>query len=254
MSFGSTSSSWAVCFSALVTAFLIASSTLLSPTMTSPAWPGPMKSPSSLASDRDIPLASCPLTPLATAARSLTAVAARLDRWLGKHLAELERATPSMPLEDRAADTWEPLVAVADLAGGPWPGRARDAAVALAADQDSEARTSDGIRLLADIRSAFAALGNPDAAITKDLLRVLNADSEAPWAAIGMGGLTSKRLGDMLSDFEIRPGPRGHPVRGRPGPGLHPRGIHRRLAALLPARPAAGIRAIRAKCVFPGQP
>jgi hypothetical protein len=138
---------------------------------------------------------------------ALTTVAAQLDRWLSRHLADLEKAEPAMPLEDRAADTWEPLVAVADLAGGPWPGLARDAAVALAADQDSEARTSDGIRLLADLRAAFAALGNPEAATTKDLLRVLNADLEAPWAAIGMGGLTGKRLGDMLGDFEIRPAP-----------------------------------------------
>ena len=30
-------------------------------------------------------------------------------------------AAPDMPLEDRAADTWEPLIAVADLAGGDWP-------------------------------------------------------------------------------------------------------------------------------------
>ena len=138
---------------------------------------------------------------------ALTSVAGQLARWLGKHLAELERAAPSMPLEDRAADTWEPLVAVADLAGGPWPGLARRAAVALAADQDSEARTSDGIRLLADLRAAFAALGNPDAATTKDLLRVLNADPEAPWAALAPGGLTAKRLGDMLGDFEIRAAP-----------------------------------------------
>jgi hypothetical protein len=138
---------------------------------------------------------------------ALTSVAARLARWLGKHLAELERATPSMPLEDRAADTWEPLIAVADLAGGTWPDLVRDAAVALAADHDSEARTSDGIRLLADIRAAFAALGNPEAATTKDLLRALNADPEAPWAAIGTAGLTGKRLGDMLGDFEIRPAP-----------------------------------------------
>jgi hypothetical protein len=136
---------------------------------------------------------------------ALTAVAARLDRWLGKHLAELERAVPSMPLEDRAADTWEPLVAVADLAGGPWPALARAAAAALTADQDSEARTSDGIRLLADIRAAFAALGNPDAAATKDLVKVLNADPEGPWAGSGPAGLTSKRLGDLLRDFEISP-------------------------------------------------
>jgi Protein of unknown function (DUF3631) len=135
---------------------------------------------------------------------ALTSVAGQLDRWLGKHLAELEKAEPATPLEDRAADTWEPLVAVADLAGGWWPGLARDAAVVLTADQDSEARTSDGIRLLADIRAAFAALGNPEAATTKDLLRALNADPEAPWAAIGPGGLTGKRLGDMLSDFDIR--------------------------------------------------
>jgi hypothetical protein len=135
---------------------------------------------------------------------ALTAVANQLDRWLSKHLAQLERAEPSMPLEDRAADTWEPLVAVADLAGGRWPGLARDAAVALAADQDAEARISDRIRLLADIRAAFAALGNPEAATTKDLLQALTADTEAPWAAIGPGGLTGKRLGDMLSEFEIR--------------------------------------------------
>src|SRR6185437_8335397 len=57
---------------------------------------------------------------------ALTSAADRLARWLGKHLADLERATPAMPLEDRAADTWEPLIAVADLAGGPWPELARD--------------------------------------------------------------------------------------------------------------------------------
>jgi len=135
---------------------------------------------------------------------ALTGMAAQLAGWLGKHLAELEKAEPAMPLEDRAADTWEPLVAVADLAGGLWPGLARDAAVVLTADQDSEAQISDRIRLLADIRAAFAALGYPEAATTKDLLKVLNSDPEAPWSAIGPSGLTGKRLGDLLSDFEIR--------------------------------------------------
>jgi hypothetical protein len=95
-------------------------------------------------------------------------------------------------------------VAVADLAGGRWPGLARDAAVVLTADQDSEARISDRIRLLADIRGAFAALGHPEAATTKDLLTVLNSDTKAPWAVIGPNGLTGKRLGDLLSDFDIR--------------------------------------------------
>ena len=50
-------------------------------------------------------------------------------------LKALEKAEPVMPLEDRAADTWEPLIAVADLAEGhDWPGIARRAAVALTTD------------------------------------------------------------------------------------------------------------------------
>src|SRR5207237_279814 len=52
---------------------------------------------------------------------ALTELAAALAGWLGGHLAELERAEPVMPLEDRAADTWEPLIAVADLAGPQLP-------------------------------------------------------------------------------------------------------------------------------------
>ena len=56
-SFGSTLSSCASRFSALVTAFWTAAWILVSPTISSPAWPGSMKSPSSLAVDRGIPLA-----------------------------------------------------------------------------------------------------------------------------------------------------------------------------------------------------
>ena len=48
-----------------------------------------------------------------------------------------------MPVEDRAADTWEPLVAVADLAGGDWPELARHAAIVLTADHDQAANVSD---------------------------------------------------------------------------------------------------------------
>jgi hypothetical protein len=42
---------------------------------------------------------------------ALVDIAAQLAAWLGAHVAELERAEPVMPLEDRAADTWEPLIA-----------------------------------------------------------------------------------------------------------------------------------------------
>jgi len=135
---------------------------------------------------------------------ALTTTATALAGWASAHLAELEKAEPPMPLEDRAADTWEPLIAVADLAGDGWPDRARAAAVALTAARDQGANVSDRLRLLADIRAAFAALGSPAAVPTARLLQVLNDDPEAPWVGSGPAGLTGKRLGDLLGDFDIR--------------------------------------------------
>ncbi|MEV0561958.1 DUF3631 domain-containing protein [Dactylosporangium sp. NPDC050588] len=133
----------------------------------------------------------------------LRKVAAELTRWLRGHLAELERAEPEMPLEDRAADTWEPLIAVADLAGGEWPARARTAATVLTAEAEDSGQVSTRIRLLTDIRAAFTTLGDPAAATTADLLAALNDDPEAPWQGFGPAGLTGKRLGDLLREFGI---------------------------------------------------
>src|SRR5206468_5707634 len=45
-------------------------------------------------------------------------------------------------LNDRAADNWEPLLAIADLAGGDWPARARRAALALSIAPDEDDRSS----------------------------------------------------------------------------------------------------------------
>ncbi|MGD0607092.1 MAG: DUF3631 domain-containing protein [Streptosporangiaceae bacterium] len=134
---------------------------------------------------------------------ALTSIAAQLDRWLGRHLAELEKAEPPMPLEDRAADTWEPLIAVADLAGGRWPALARHAAIVLTADHDQAASVSDRIRLLADCRAAF---GDADALPTTTLITRLRSDPEAPWSEHGPAGITPMRLGAMLRDYDIRSG------------------------------------------------
>jgi hypothetical protein len=134
---------------------------------------------------------------------ALAEVAAALAGWLGGHLAELERAEPVMPLEDRAADTWEPLIAVADLAHGDWPELARHAAVALTADHDQAATVSDRIRLLADCRIAF---GDADALPSTTLANRLRADPEAPWCE-PPPGITPKRLATMLADYDIRSAP-----------------------------------------------
>src|SRR4051812_45504895 len=73
-------------------------------------------------------------------------------------------------LNDRAADSWEPLLAIADAAGGRWPVRGRQAAVALSGEEEGQA--SVGMRLLAEIRDVF---DDDHHLPTAELLRRLHA-------------------------------------------------------------------------------
>lgn len=131
----------------------------------------------------------------------LRRLAAEVARWLRDDMAHLERAEPDMPVEDRAADTWEPLVIVADHAGRHWPDRARAAVVALTADTDTADQMSARLRLLTDCRTAF---GHDPALPTASLLERLKADPEAPWATYGHTGLSAMKLGALLREYEIR--------------------------------------------------
>ncbi len=133
----------------------------------------------------------------------LRQIAQDLSAWLRADLDTLEKAEPPMPVEDRAADTWEPLVAVADHAGGDWPERARAAVLTLTAEADDNGQPSNRIRLLADCRTAF---GTETALPTATLLERLKADPEAPWADYGPNGLTAMKLGVILREYDIRSG------------------------------------------------
>jgi hypothetical protein len=118
------------------------------------------------------------------------------------HTPTLAEASTSLPdaLSDRAQDIWEPLLAIADLAGDEWAARARAAAVALSGDEDVLDDTL-GVRLLADIRAAFAA--NGDRLATAALLDALKADEEAPWLDWRGTGLNARRLGDLLRRYGV---------------------------------------------------
>lgn len=132
---------------------------------------------------------------------ALRALAEQLHDWLRADLPELEAAVPAMPVEDRAADTWEPLVAVADHAGGTWPDRARAAVLHLVGEANDTGATSDRIRLLIDCHAAF---GDEPAIPTTILLQRLKADPEAPWLDYGHHGLTAMKLGALLREYDIR--------------------------------------------------
>ena len=89
----------------------------------------------------------------------LRALRGSLHEWVGLHAADLARPEPDLPAEDRAADVWEPLVAIADAAGGDWPDRARKACQELTGAASEADDGTAGERLLADLRGVFGPAG-----------------------------------------------------------------------------------------------
>jgi hypothetical protein len=129
----------------------------------------------------------------------------RLTGWAREHLKELHHAAPVMPLEDRAADTWEPLIAIADLAAGEWPERARAAATAMTrAESQQEEDSTASVRLLADLREVFDQAG-ADALYTTIILERLHKIDDAPWADWYGHPLTTRDLAKLLRPYDIRP-------------------------------------------------
>ncbi len=125
----------------------------------------------------------------------------RLAQWAASAGAAAGIAWPVLPdgVVDRRAEAWEPLIAVADAAGGIWPERARAAAVADVAAYRERAVTL-GIRLLADLRRVF---GDRDAVSTDEILKTLNAMDESPWGDLKGKPMDSRGLAMRLKKFGV---------------------------------------------------
>jgi len=127
----------------------------------------------------------------------------RLRRWSTDHFVELRDADPAVPgaLNDRAQDNWRPLLAVADVAGGAWPDRARAAALALSGNDAAE---DIGAELLADIRTVFEDADDPSVLASADIIEGLVAMEDRPWAEWSKGKpMTATKLARMLKPFKV---------------------------------------------------
>ena len=95
----------------------------------------------------------------------------------------LRGARPEIPneLDDRQGDICEPLLAIADAAGGDWPQHCRESLITLCSTETND-DDSPGVNLLSAIRDVFKA-ANSDRLSTQHLLEHLIAqESDAPWA------------------------------------------------------------------------
>ncbi|MFI6687109.1 DUF3631 domain-containing protein [Streptomyces sp. NPDC050485] len=148
------------------------------------------------------------LTPFRSryAVPELNALRDQLAAWLIPLRDAASCLVPAMPVEDRAADTWEPLVIVAELAGGHWPASARAACLAMTGNEAVQDEERDlKKRLLRDIHRVFERAGSPDVLSTQSLLAALHEDAESPWPEYGTKGLTAYHLSTLLREFGISP-------------------------------------------------
>jgi hypothetical protein len=129
------------------------------------------------------------------------AIRAKVEAWAVKQSSETVKWL-DLPAEiqDRDADVWEPLIAIADAVGGDWPERARVAAVALVAES-KEGEPSLGIRLLADLRLVF---GEADEMASKAIVSALCALEEGPWGDLKGKALDERGLAYRLRQYEVK--------------------------------------------------
>jgi Protein of unknown function (DUF3631) len=129
-------------------------------------------------------------------------ICADLTDWCAYIAPRIAGKYPDLPADvtDRQADCWEPLLAVAEAAGGDWPKRARAAAVYLVRRGRENIFTAD-IELLEHIKEAF---GEAEGLWTEKLLKLLIDRSESPLADIRGKPLTDRGLAVRLRPYKIK--------------------------------------------------
>lgn len=130
-------------------------------------------------------------------------IRSKIQRCIDDNLAAISVIRPELPeeLSDRAQDNWEPLLAIADQAGGDWCRLAREAALELS--QATVNVSSVGNDLLRDIEEVFYARG-VDKIRTLDLIAALCFDEEKAWATYNRGKpISPHQLSKRLSEYGI---------------------------------------------------
>ncbi|MEU2986244.1 DUF3631 domain-containing protein [Micromonospora aurantiaca] len=130
----------------------------------------------------------------------------KVNLWVRRNLQLLKDVEPDLPVEDRAADVWEPLIAIADLAGGEWVDLGREACVALTGER-KDTTVPREVELLRDLHIAF---GDDESVHTAVLIDRLSKLDESLWRKVQrMGGaefitptVTDREISKVLQDYD----------------------------------------------------
>lgn len=133
-----------------------------------------------------------------------------LNDWSERAVPTLRETYPQVPesLDDRAADGWEPLLAIAELGGSEWQSKTLLAAIELSAKEAQD--DTVGILLLSHVREAFEEHG--EKLPTDDLIRSLCDREDGPWASWWARSVRdgetrgpASKLARLLKPFGVKP-------------------------------------------------
>jgi hypothetical protein len=141
----------------------------------------------------------------------LQTIARKCARWAQDHMDALSKADPKVPIEirnDRHADNWRTLLSIADVIGGDWPKKARDAALKIENLKPIPATQTLGVRLLADIRQVFweEPKDGKDATLSaRTIIDRISILDENPWLCYGKTErlITEHAFAKLLGTFKI---------------------------------------------------
>ena len=127
---------------------------------------------------------------------AFTSLKQKVLRWVQDNMNALEGCDPLLPegLRDRAQDNWASLISIADLAGGEWPKRAREAALGLSLGKE---KLEGPLRLLQNIKEIFEKEDSLKMG-TQELIGILKEDH-------GWSFLSEKKMAQDLKKFLVAP-------------------------------------------------
>ena len=137
----------------------------------------------------------------------LKTLASKIVRWKEDNFYLLVDADPSTPenLNDRAADNWRPLLAIADVIGGDASMQSRIAVAILSKLEDDEDSAPAGTILLSDIKEIFEENPHKDRISSKDLISKLTTLEDRPWLEWNRGNpISARQVSKLLKPYDIK--------------------------------------------------
>lgn len=133
-------------------------------------------------------------------------IKSKICRWALDNGETFSELRPELPeLQNRDGDNWEPLLAIAKLAGPEWYSRVKHAALKIVGKTEEAPSIEE--ELLRDIKSVFDKK-KVDRIQTTDLLKTLSADDMAPWGTWNRGQeMAPRQLANKLKAYSIHPKP-----------------------------------------------